>query len=806
MQPEKTAAWQRQIDKLPSGNRAFVGRGELLGELDLWYADKRNRFLQIVADGGAGKTALVHCWLTKKLYSLKQQPRLAVHSFYGQAKSGRTSVDECLTALYQGVCEANSPPPASSDKLIEGICKACAEGPTLIVLDGFETQQDKNGLVEVGYLLMVELFLRLEQFASCKILVTSRKEIVKSGLPSAYLNSKKQVPGLERDDLFELFRVQFPETDVGRLWGKIAQCFPDRTQALVAVLALNALVEAGSVADLGEVVPSRTDIEAPTEGDVPSAIRQLVERSYRKQPEAEQFILRLIAIADEEVNPVLGADVAGRIGKIWSQEAFDKLASNRLVINRETGLDMHPRVRECLASLARGIDCEDFKSISIALANHAEAQAAGQEDRREALWAMHRAIVYRLRAGDLITALVENYFGFFSGEPNPERPAHPIEWRSIRKDLAYALENETLDELVRALSEVREDVPGLREALAELKRRQLYVKRSTGQIREADELGMTLANAEAERSVSTDGAMTAQVVLTKLIRGQVDNPPDDVRGAAYWSNLALKRAAAGFPEIRALVYQGAYLHRLNRYSEADAAFQRATELQQQLHAKNPKEPSCLFGLNAFLFLWFLIDNGELNRADHVVAQADTLLNRMSTATPSDADKSKQWRLMLTVPEAWLRQEQALSFAKDGQLAEAKTFLRRSESLLAALGAEDQRDRWSIPYDMRSVYVRTELRSRMINMDIVSAIAELEHRSMMYEVSEAKLFAADCQGDLLRFYASAHLFPENHWKRPRPSVVMKAADRLAQLADRYPFVHHGWYMAAPLQHIRRTHAQ
>ncbi len=804
MYKQTIAERQRQIGLLPSGKRAFVGRRVLLDDLDRWYADQRDRFLQVVADGGAGKTALVHHWLTAgrcfHASSPSLQPRLAVHSFYGQAKSGRTSVDECLKALFQGVCGPDVPVPASSDLLIGEICSACSTGPTLLVLDGFETQQDKNGLIEVGYLLMVELFLRLEEFTSCKILVTSRIEIVKSGLPSAFLRSVMEVPGLERDDLFDLFLSEFPGADVGSLRGRIGECFPDQTQALVSVLALNALVEAGSVTALGNVVPSREDIEVPAEGGVPPAVPQLVERSYWAQPEAEQFILRLVALADEEVNAVLGAAVAEKVGKVWSQEAFDRLASMRLVINRETGLDMHPRVRECLASLARRNGIDDFKAISVALAKHAEAQAAGHKDRREALWAMHRAIVYRLRAGDLLTALVANYFGFFSGEPKPERPAHPIEWRSIRKDLAYALENETLDELVRALSAVREDMPGLREALAELKRRQLYVQRSIGLIKKADELGMALADAEAAASSPTDGAMTAQMVLTKLIRGQVDNPPEDVRGAAYWSASAFKKAATGFPEIRALVYQGAYLHRLNKCSEADAAFQRSAELQQQLHANNPQAPPCLVGLNAFLFLWFLIDRREFDRAEHVVAQADTLLNRMATA--ADADKAMQWRLMLTVPEAWLRQEQALSQANDGRPTEAKTFLGRSERLLEALRAEDRRDRWSIPYDMRSVYVRTELRLRMINMDIDGAIAELVHRTRMYEVSEATLFAADCQGDLLRFYASAHLFPERGWERPSPSVVLQAAHRLAQLSDKYPFVQHGWYMAAPLQHIRK----
>lgn len=808
MYMQDRAERERQIDLMPSGKRTFVGRKDFLRKLDHWYSNPRSPFLQVIADGGTGKTSLVYHWL-RNAWCLDAEgsiapPTVAVHSFYGQAKSGRTSVDEALVSLFKALLGPSEHPPLSSDLLIAGIVEACSQRPAIIILDGFETQQDQNGLIEVEYLLMEELFLRLADSENCKLIITSRRRLDRDDLPE--YSSLMEVSGLELDDLFDLFTIEFPQGDHGRLRARIAKCFPQRTQALVAALALNALVEAGSLDALMEIAPRRQDIEPPPEGGVPRAVSLLVERSYHAQTEAAQFILRLIALSDEDVSRCSGEALATNLGRTWSQSAFDKLAAMRLVIYRERGLEMHPRVRECIATLAKRSDNEDFRAISIALAERSEAWAARRSDRREALSEMHRAIIYRLRAGDLRTALERNYFGFFSAEPNTAGPTETIVWRSIKKDLAYALENETLDILETAVFEACTNDPTMHDALLELKRRQLYVCRSIGLIEKADEIGMELADADEMADASSDGAMTAQTILTKLIKGQVDNPPEDVRGASYWSKKAITSAAnvaprvGLLPEIRAQVYQGALFHRLNRFEEALSAFERATDLQRKLHESNPSLPPCLMGLNIFLFLWFLIDSRGFDRAEQVVADVNSVLVAMDSDTRS-AHQMRQWRLMLTVPEAWLRQEQALNSAEHDRPTEAFGFMRRSNRLLSELRALNDGDRWAIPYDMRAVYVRTELRRRILSQEIDAAVAELKHRVRMYERSHATLFAADCQGDLLRFYTWAHNFPNDIWTYPAPSVVLSAAEKLRELSIRYPMVQHTWYLAAPLQRMR-----
>ena len=801
-----------QISGLPSGKTTFVGRQALLDELDRWYGDLRNRFMQVTAHGGTGKTALVHHWLSHgrcfEPPCAQRTPTIAVHSFYLQAKSGRTSVEDCLESLFKGVCGDAHKSPRSSDQLIAAIADASASGPTLLVLDGFETQQNRDGLIEAEYLLLAELFLRLEEITTCKILVTSRRKIVDSGIPTSYSPSVIELLGLERPDLCNLFEQAFPDAEAGAVHGMISACFPERTPALVAVLALNALSEAGSVDALHKVIPSPRDVESRHDDGVPTIVPQLVARSYEKQPEEAQFILRLVALSDAEVGVGLVNEIAAKLGRTWSEAEYNRLSEMRLIIARKTGLDMHPRVRESLASLAKQANSADFKAIGAALSEvwEARARARGPDDRRRALEDMYKAIVYRIRIGDLRGALVNNYFGFFSGEPDPVQPKEPIEWKSIRKDLAYTLEDRVLDMLVEALAEAARADPEIREALSGLNRRQLYVRRSIGLIVKADELGVILAADELTAQPPQEGAMTAQMVLTKLIRGEVNNVAKDANGAAYWAAKADRLAELAepslgtFPTIRSLVYKGAYLHRLDKQAEALEAFEAASSLQRKLHESTPDKPPCLMGVNAFLFLWFLTETNQFERAQKLVTEAYTVLTVMDRM-PELAGQAQQWRLMLVIPEAWLLQEQALDALEQGRHTDAQACMAESERLISILKAEDRKNRWAIPYDMRSVFVRTSLRSRIIQQQIDVAIKELTHQIKIYKLSKALLFAADCQGDLLRLYASAHRFSETVWTRPNPSVALDAAYGLADLSANYPFVQQNWRRIAPLQHIR-----
>ena len=229
-------------------------------------------------------------------------------------------------------------------------------------------------------------------------------------------------------------------------------------------------------------------------------------------------------------------------------------------------------------------------------------------------------------------------------------------------------------------------------------------------------------------------------------------------------------------------------------------FETACSLQKKLHEDRPDTPSCLIGLNAFLFLWFLIETGRFERAQELVGEVHGVLAFMDRS-PALAGQTQQWLLMLVIPEAWLLQERALAAVEQGRHTDAQTWMVESERLIWKLKDEDRKNRWAIPYDMRSVFVRTSLRSRIIQKQIDVAIKELRHQIKVYKLSKAFLFAADCQGDLLRFYASAHRFSDGTWTRPNPSVALAAAHELADLSTKYPFVQQNWRRMAPLQHIR-----
>jgi hypothetical protein len=132
------------LDHLPTGAPHFLGRETELAALDTaWAEEGKTSILQLIAPGGAGKTALMTRWVDR-LRAEHWRGAAAVFgwSFYSQGSSEdrQASEDGFLEAAIQffGV---NIAPAASPWDKGAALAEAVAKQHTLLILDGLEPLQ-----------------------------------------------------------------------------------------------------------------------------------------------------------------------------------------------------------------------------------------------------------------------------------------------------------------------------------------------------------------------------------------------------------------------------------------------------------------------------------------------------------------------------------------------------------------------------------------------------------------------------------------------------------------------------------------
>jgi type II secretory pathway predicted ATPase ExeA len=123
-------------------NPTLIGREDWLAFLDRAWADPATNFIQIIAVGGTGKTALVDRWFRQHL----GEATVFGWSFYSQGTSANrhTSSDlffaEILTWL-----QIEIGPTVSIYTKAEAIARRLRQERVLLILDGVEPMQDGAG-------------------------------------------------------------------------------------------------------------------------------------------------------------------------------------------------------------------------------------------------------------------------------------------------------------------------------------------------------------------------------------------------------------------------------------------------------------------------------------------------------------------------------------------------------------------------------------------------------------------------------------------------------------------------------------
>jgi hypothetical protein len=173
------------ITGLPeTGCERLVGRDAELTRLDQAWSDGKTNILSLIAEGGAGKSALVNEWLTRlQADGYRGAERVLGWSFYSQGSKERaTAADEFLDwALAKLDVKIET---TSASAKGEAIAEALTKQRALLVLDGVEPLQHGPG-PQPGQLKDQGLRALLRRFAAAPpqadhslIVLTSRLAVV----------------------------------------------------------------------------------------------------------------------------------------------------------------------------------------------------------------------------------------------------------------------------------------------------------------------------------------------------------------------------------------------------------------------------------------------------------------------------------------------------------------------------------------------------------------------------------------------------------------------------------------------------
>jgi tetratricopeptide (TPR) repeat protein len=148
-----------------TGYERLVGRDAELGRLDKAWLDAKINILSLVAEGGAGKSALVNEWIKRmQAHNYPGAELVLGWSFYSQGTTERAaSAEEFLNWMLEklGIMRATTSASAKADAIAEAMMRR----RVLLLLDGVEPLQQGPG-PQLGQLKDLGLRALLRRFAA----------------------------------------------------------------------------------------------------------------------------------------------------------------------------------------------------------------------------------------------------------------------------------------------------------------------------------------------------------------------------------------------------------------------------------------------------------------------------------------------------------------------------------------------------------------------------------------------------------------------------------------------------------------
>jgi tetratricopeptide (TPR) repeat protein len=403
-----------------TGYERLVGRDAELKRLDEAWGDRNTNILSLIAEGGAGKSALANEWL-KRMQADHYRGADAVlgWSFYSQGSKERaTSAEPFLNwALDKLGIEINT---TSATAKGEAIAEALARRRVLLVLDGCEPLQHGLGMQQ-GELKDLGLRALLRRFAAMP-------PAAAHGL--VVLTSRQAVKDLARwkDNAAPVLDVERLSDEAGAallrdngVWGTdaelqaAARAFGGHPLALGLLASFLKETQGGDVRRRDHIRELLDDPENPRH-DHAKRVMESYEAEWLTGKPVPHAIMHMVGLFDRPASgdcldalrqtPAISGLTEAIVGLddgAW-QRAVQRLRDVRLLVPRDLSapdaLDAHPLVREWFGQRLEETDPDAWRVAHGRLYEHLrDSTHEGETPTLEDLAPLYQAIPHGCRAG-----------------------------------------------------------------------------------------------------------------------------------------------------------------------------------------------------------------------------------------------------------------------------------------------------------------------------------------------------------------------------------------------------------------------
>jgi hypothetical protein len=387
--PSSTKTHRTFTSKLPTVNTLLIGRDEQIAFLDRAWANPATNFVQIIAPGGTGKTALMDKWFRRHL----GEATVFGWSFYSQGTSERhaTSSDTFFAEIMSWL-GIDLPPSASVYAKAEAVANRLREERMLLILDGIEPMQDSNGILRDSALkaLLQELSTSNQGLVLCTTRV--RLDIPDEEPRALSLDLENLTPEYGAEYLQHL-GVQGEEKE-------LQQASRDCGNHALALTLLGTYLVDFLKADIRRRVEIRElMIDELKYGSHARRMMAAYERMFQGKPEAA--ILRSLGYFDRPAEPEALKLVLPAMKEREYQAALNRLYQARLVLSKDPAIavDCHPLIREHFAAVMRTTAAVEFREGHSKLYEHYCQQAPTLPDTLDEMTPLFYAVYHGCQAG-----------------------------------------------------------------------------------------------------------------------------------------------------------------------------------------------------------------------------------------------------------------------------------------------------------------------------------------------------------------------------------------------------------------------
>jgi tetratricopeptide (TPR) repeat protein len=378
----------RYLVKLPTVDPTLIGREEQLAILDRAWSESATNFVQIVASGGTGKTALMDRWFRRHL----GEAIIFAWSFYSQGTSEdrQTSSEPFFDEILNWFdLKVGHPSPYAK---AEAVARRMRNERVMLILDGVEPLQTSVGILRDPPLkaLLQELSTANKGTVFC----TSRFRL---DIP----DDEPRAISIDLDNLTpECGAAYLRHLRVRGIAEELQQASVEYGNHALALTLLGTYLVEFCDSD----IRSRFEIqellvEEGSHGPHARRVMAAYERIFAGLPEAR--ILRALGYFDRPAEPAAFKLVMPELRDREYRAALRRLGNARLILTANPGepIDCHPLVREHFAAMERQADLDSYRRGHGGLYEHYSMLAPRRPTSLDSMAPLFYAVYHGCRAG-----------------------------------------------------------------------------------------------------------------------------------------------------------------------------------------------------------------------------------------------------------------------------------------------------------------------------------------------------------------------------------------------------------------------